>query len=324
MSIRAAILIGSLFVVLSGGDAYSQKENKIIYLPVPVSEAVYTITRFFESYGYIVEQTEQNREKFSVNISKNDTETKKWSIVLTPNSPLRTKLETVIDSGIFPEKEFAQLVASLSKKSVDDTQSLSAESRSIPVPVLNQIGNVACIHVQTEERTVQFTGFFIDKEGLILSTAHDLREHDQVQIVTNTGIYYKGDIVKTDFNRDLALIKVDAVKEEIVYPAKGRNLLSMGESLFSIGCPGDLRGTVESGFVNGPPRKIKEIPLWQVHMRIQPGGSGSPVFDNNGMFVAVVKGRHREAEDIGFLIPLEVVIDFLKDYFSLCDTGDTR
>jgi len=48
-------------------------------------------------------------------------------------------------------------------------------------------------------------------------------------------------------------------------------------------------------------------------MKIYPGSSGSPVFDVQGNLVAIVKGRHRGTDSIGFLIPLETIIEFVRE-----------
>jgi serine protease Do len=86
----------------------------------------------------------------------------------------------------------------------------------------------------------------------------------------------------------------------------------MGERVFSVGCPVNLFGTVFPGIINGPPRRVKEQTYWQVNMEIHPGSSGSPVFDVQGNLVGIVKGRYRGTNSIGFLIPLETIITFVK------------
>jgi serine protease Do len=47
-------------------------------------------------------------------------------------------------------------------------------------------------------------------------------------------------------------------------------------------------------------------------MEIHIGSSGSPVFDVQGNLVGIVKGRYRGTQTIGFLIPLETIIAFVK------------
>jgi serine protease Do len=46
-------------------------------------------------------------------------------------------------------------------------------------------------------------------------------------------------------------------------------------------------------------------------MHIEHGSSGSPFFDAQGRLAAVVKGRYRGTDSIGFLIPFETLLRFL-------------
>jgi len=236
-----------------------------------------------------------------------------WSIELTPHSPLATKLTVHVAKDTQREENFKELLQYVKDKNTLSFHTTNQQQAQIPATILDKIGTVACINANHQGETVQFSGVFIDRKGLILSTAHDLKEHEEVNIISTINTHFKGDIVKIDFDRDLALIQITTDKDQFVELEGGRNLLGMGEKVFSIGCPVGLRGTISSGFINGPPRMAKNQPIWQASMEIQPGSSGSPVFDENGAFIAIVKGRHRVSTGIGFLIPLETVIDFLNE-----------
>jgi serine protease Do len=115
-----------------------------------------------------------------------------------------------------------------------------------------------------------------------------------------------------DIKRDLVLMKVDLDVSSFISLPEGRNILGMGEMLYSVGCPLSLRGTVNSGSINGPPRKTGDLFLWQVNMKIYPGSSGGPVFDANGKIAAIVKGRFKGTDSIGFLIPFETIVEFIN------------
>jgi len=47
-------------------------------------------------------------------------------------------------------------------------------------------------------------------------------------------------------------------------------------------------------------------------MEILPGNSGSPVFNGAGDLIGVVKGRYRGTDDVGFMIPLDTITEFLR------------
>ena len=113
--------------------------------------------------------------------------------------------------------------------------------------------------------------------------------------------------------RNLALLECPVGDRAFVSLSTGRNLLGMGENIYAIGCPSNLRGTIAPGTIAGPPRLVNDLPLWQVAMDIFPGSSGSPVFDAQGRVMAMVKGRYRGTASVGFLTPMETIIAFLPD-----------
>ena len=126
-------------------------------------------------------------------------------------------------------------------------------------------------------------------------------------MLTATGKEYKGDIQRLDFDRDLALIKIQGRQGNSVPLEMGRNILNLGEKVYSTGCSANKRGAIFAGTINGSPRLVGQHPLWQVFMEINPGHSGSAVFDEYGAIVAVIKGRYRGTGSMGFLIPLDAL-----------------
>ncbi len=235
-----------------------------------------------------------------------------WDIVLRADTPLATTAR-IRYSGDAADDSLAGL-----DRAVRDHLELSratpaAEAGAFPLPVLERIEAIVCIHARSRGRFFQSSGFFVDPDGLILCTAHDLKEHEEVRVTTATGLRFRGDVLKADFARDLALIRINASVDRAVDVTGGRNLLGMGEQVFAIGCPVNLRGTVNTGTVNAPPRRAGDLPYWQVAMEVRPGSSGSAVFDSAGRLVGMVKGRYRGTDRIGFLIPLETIVGFLKE-----------
>lgn len=292
---------------------HAQVSSKLF--SIPVSEAGRILTTLFTSAGLEVHQTALDTG--SIKISATNQE-ESWHILVQPHSALGVRIEVEQYKGPLSVTDKVQTlwedIAAYQKKPESIPQ---AQEQVIPSPILSKIESVVCIRATIGNRNLQFSGFLIDNEGLILCTAHDLKVYEEVKVVFATGLEYLGDIIQIDMHRDLALIKIHATHESIISPAEGRNLLGMGEKIYSIGCPVSLRGTVYSGSINGPPRRTDDLPLWQVDMQIMPGSSGSPVFDATGTFVAMVKGRYRGTDRIGFLIPLETIIAFLDETKTL-------
>ncbi len=153
----------------------------------------------------------------------------------------------------------------------------------------------------------------VDSQGLVLTTIHDVETFDDITITLYDGRELTGNVIKKNSDQDLALINIRTGLENAVSLVEGRNLLGMGERVYSVGCPINLVGSVFPGIINGPPRSVDKMTYWQVNMEIHPGSSGSPVFDVQGNLVGIVKGRYRGTQSIGFLIPLETIIAFVKE-----------
>ena len=239
---------------------------------------------------------------------------KKWQIFLKPHSPSATEVQAgySVDKQA-DETQLRKLWEHISEYiKAPHVEKLSL-NKAIPNAVLSQIESVVCIKAKLEDKDIQLSGFIVHEDSFIICTAHDLKDVHEVTVIPYDDREIKGHLVKVDTYRDLALIRVNSRLYGLISLARGRNLLGMGERLFSIGCPINLGGTIYSGFINGPPRRINDLPMWQVNMKIHPGSSGSPVFDVKGNLVAMVMGRYRGTDSVGFLIPFETIMDFMRE-----------
>jgi serine protease Do len=279
-------------------------------IALPTSEVAAILTTWLTRSGFEVQDAplETGGRKLSA-FKQNES----WTISLKPDSVLAADMQAQYTCSATDERaklnQLSKYLATYLNASVVNQES---SNRAIPVTVLSQIRSVVCIEAVLGNQTTQYTGFVVDTDGLIMSTTHGLKGLEEIHIILYDGRRLKGKLIKFDRERDLALVQVASKLESAVSLATGRNLLGMGERVYSVGCPVDLIGTVYSGIVNGPPRRVERMSYWQVDMEIHHGSSGSPVFDVSGNLVGIVKGRFRGTQSIGFLIPLETIIAFVK------------
>ena len=179
--------------------------------------------------------------------------------------------------------------------------------------VLSRSEAVVCIIVKLETGQVQLSGFLIDSDGLILATAHDLKAVEDITVSLEDGRKVKGHLLKTDFHRDLALIDIRTKVSSVISLSGGRAELAEGDTLMALGCADNRMLKLRPAIITGPPRLLNSLPLWQVTMEALPGSSGSPVFDAEGNLVALVRGRYRGTDSVGFLTPLATIRDFLEE-----------
>ena len=240
-----------------------------------------------------------------------------WQIHLKQQSALATRVQVLLageeqPGHILPGELWDHISAYITHPSGGQGTKLEGSGHDVPAAVLSRIESVVCIKEKTEDGEVQCSGFIVDDDGLIVCTAHDLKDRKEVTVFFYDGSEVRGRVVKRDPHRDLALIRIDSKLSAHIPLAGGRAMIGMGERLYSIGCPVNLIGTVFAGVMNGPKRRADDQIFWQVDMKIYPGSSGSPVFDVTGNLVAVVKGRYRGTDSVGFLIPLGTVLEFVK------------
>lgn len=304
--IKYLLLIPLAAWALSFHGVHAEETSQ--HYPLSMAAARQIVTQWLQQNDYSYQLIPEPGGELRIRSSNNS---EKWLIKLRPHSPLATVVSVHLVGSEQVDEQTEDLRRHLTVKS--GLQKDERQQPEIPAAILEKIDTVACIQASNKGSTVQFSGVFINPKGLILCTAHDLKVHEEVTITSTIGTIFKGDIIKIDFQRDLALIQINSDQEQSISLQEGRNLLDMGEKIFSIGCPVNLGGTVQAGFINGPPRLVDKLPLWQADIEIQPGSSGSPIFAGNGTFVAMIKGRHRVSPSIGFLIPLEVIIDFLNE-----------
>ena len=292
-----------------GGSLCPDMENPF---PAPASEVVEIISEWLTGQGYDVRRNFPRPGTVHLTAWKSQDE---WEITVRPKSALAS-VATMIRAGDPPSIQACRRLREHVDEYLSGTLSTSSPrakrlNQRVATAVLDKIETAVCIQANSRQQKVQFSGFVVDAAGLVLCTAHNLIDHQQVTVTYYDGVNVPGTVSRLDLRRDLALIACSVRSQAFVSLSNGRNLLGMGESVFSIGCPNNLRGTLSSGTINGPPRLVNDQPLWQVEMDIYPGSSGSPVFDAQGQLVAMVKGRYRGTSTIGFLTPLETIIAFL-------------
>jgi serine protease Do len=313
------ILLMLLFWLPPGVPVTFAASHNTHIFPLPVIELESVISSHLKLSGFDVRRIRTKTGIITITASKVN---QRWMIFLHPYSSLATEINAQFTVNDTPDKSgitrLKELIADYIQSDSEHKSScklpsakIAESSQGIPYPVLSSIESVVCIHAEKNSKQIQSSGLVIGENGLILSTAHDLLKSQKITVTFSDGSTQSGVLIKIDYRLDLALISVDLKGCSFIPLAEGRNLLGMGERLYSIGCPKNQRGTIYSGVINGPPRRMDNLPFWQVDMAIYHGSSGSPVFDIQGNLVAVIKGKYKGTASIGFLIPLETVIDFV-------------
>ena len=169
------------------------------------------------------------------------------------------------------------------------------------------------------------SGFILTSDGYIATNCHVIEDADSVQITLNDGTSYAAEIIGSDADYDVAILKVDPGDKELKPVTVGTSsALRVGEEVSTIGNPlGQLTFSMASGHVSCLNREINlsgtAFNMIQIDACINPGNSGGPLFNSYGEVVGIVTakttsaGNGTAAEGLGFAIPIDDVLSMLKD-----------
>jgi 2-alkenal reductase len=170
----------------------------------------------------------------------------------------------------------------------------------------------------------QGSGFIYDTEGHIITNNHVIAEATKVEVTFHDGSSAEAEVIGTDPDSDLAVVKVDLPAEVLRPVAWGdSDQLHVGQRAVAIGNPFGLSGTLTSGIISALKRSLPtetgafRIPeIVQTDAAINPGNSGGPLLNSQGEVIgvntAIVPRRtalgERSFLGVGFAIPSNLVV----------------
>ena len=178
---------------------------------------------------------------------------------------------------------------------------------------------------QRRERLMQGSGsgFLIDSAGHILTNHHVVENALDIKVRLVDGRELDGELVGSDPNSDVAVIKVAADSALPVSRLGDSDALKVGDWVLALGSPLGLRFSVTAGIVSAMNRSINILPsdtgleaFIQTDAAINPGNSGGPLVDLLGRVVGVNSAIQTETgyfSGAGFAIPINLARKFADD-----------
>jgi Do/DeqQ family serine protease len=153
------------------------------------------------------------------------------------------------------------------------------------------------------------SGVIVSPAGYILTNNHVIEEADQIEVVLNDGRKSAAQVIGTDPETDLAILKIDLTELPVITLGNS-DALSIGDQVLAIGNPFGVGQTVTSGIVSALGRTQLGINTFenfiQTDAAINPGNSGGALVDTNGHLMGIntaIYSRSGGSMGIGFAIP---------------------
>ena len=151
------------------------------------------------------------------------------------------------------------------------------------------------------------TGFLIDEDGHILTNHHVIEGAERLTVKLADGRSLRADVIGSDPDTDIALIKVSAAAPLPHATLGDSDLLRVGEWVCAIGNPLAYEHTVTVGVVSFLGRKLFDAGLdnyIQTDAAISFGNSGGPLINSRGQVIGINSAISRQASNIGFAVPI--------------------
>lgn len=157
------------------------------------------------------------------------------------------------------------------------------------------------------------TGFMVNPQGEAVTCQHVVAGAKQVKVTLANEAEATAQVVARDEGLDLALLKLDRAGLPAVVFAPTTNL-QPGATVAAVGAPFGLENSVTQGVISAVGREIKGQKYLQIDAALNQGNSGGPVINAQGEVVGVATSVVAEADNVGFALPSEAVLEFLRSH----------
>ena len=166
------------------------------------------------------------------------------------------------------------------------------------------------------------SGVIIDPRGYILTNYHVIERASKIRVTLSDESNYEAIFLAGDEISDLALIKIQPDKPLKAVTFGSDDDLMLGETVIVLGNPFGLAQTVTVGVLSAKNREARyenEVlyrDILQTDAAVNPGSSGGPLVNIDGQVIGINVAIYREAQNIGFAVPIKRVKALLAHWMT--------
>lgn len=303
------------------------KNQVILFSAAAFAAAVILTSLGFSFSKKNVASKTENREE----TSKTEIQTENL-VSLNPEDSVNLQTEKISESELdetflsnnFPANQIE--VANETSYTQDELQNIRVYDSCSPavVNINTQVVGVNWFLEPVVQDGGSGSGSIIDKRGYVLTNVHVVKGASKIYVSLSDGTQYEAEVVGTDEDSDLAVIKFTPPDGTILQtiPFGNSTNLKVGQKVIAIGNPFGFDRTMTTGIVSALGRPIKNSNdriirnMIQTDTAINPGNSGGPLLDTSGKMIGIntmIYSSSGSNAGVGFAVPSETAIRVSDD-----------
>src|SRR5947209_3509974 len=167
------------------------------------------------------------------------------------------------------------------------------------------------------------SGFIVDPKGVILTNYHVVENMTSIMVKLQSGEQLRGNVVGTDEETDIAVIKVNAGRDLPAVTLGDSDDVAVGDWVLAIGSPFGLEQTVTAGIFSTKERQTDPGASFrrfiQTDAAINRGNSGGPLVNMRGEVIGInsqIATSTGDYNGIGFALPANIASSVFKQLMT--------
>ena len=166
------------------------------------------------------------------------------------------------------------------------------------------------------------SGVILSNDGYIVTNNHVIESANEIEVVLNDKRTFAAQLIGTDPNTDLALLKIEATNLPTIEIGNSDDL-RVGEWVLAVGNPFNLTSTVTAGIVSAKARSINILnsdmkieSFIQTDAAVNPGNSGGALVNTQGQLVGIntaIASQTGSYAGYAFAIPTAIMQKVVAD-----------
>jgi hypothetical protein len=151
------------------------------------------------------------------------------------------------------------------------------------------------------------TGFYLNAPNIFVTNYHVVEGNKNVAIENQTQDRFIAKVIYVNPDADIAFLKSENHTPDSTIPFDSVQEVRSRDKVFVLGFPFGMPYTITEGIVSNEKQLLDGKNFIQTDAAVNPGNSGGPVVNAEGVLVGVTTAKFTEADNVGFAIPAKIV-----------------